>query len=375
MNNIINEIDLCYGKLTKANNYSWSEIKEMCNFPLGESHLKNLAYGYKRLIESGYLYNDSQYFIDEKIEKIKNRTINNETNRELLKKARHELLYELIASKIEALPLPSFIKTVLPENEKAYILHLSDIHYGSVFNVEGNSYSISICEDRFNKLFNEVINKIETQKINKLIIVNTGDSIQGMLRISDVKKNEIPVVESVVGFSKLMASFLNSLSSYTNIEYYHVSSANHSEPRFIGTSAGQMPEEDMEKIIINYINDLLINNERIYVHTDLSKPYIELNVNGFELIAMHGHTIRKIENAIRDLSMINKKFYNFLLLGHFHHFMEKQVDSGCEVLMTGSFVGQCAYSKKLLKSSEPIVKMYCFEKEKGHTESYNFFIK
>ena len=369
-NDIFTEIELCYGKLSKANNYSWTEIKNLCGFPMGEAHLKNLAYGYKRLIDSGYFQEDDT--LNDKLDKIKERTLNAEFNREFAKKARHELLYELIASRVDSIPLPVFNKSDLPANKKAYILHLSDIHYGSVFEVEGNSYSIAICKQRFDKLFDEVVEKIKSQNISKLIIVNTGDSIQGMLRISDVKKNEIPVVESVIGFSKLMASFLNSLSAYTDIEYYHVSSANHSEPRFISTSAGQLPEEDFEKIIINYINDLLINNNHIYVHTDLSKPYIELNVNGFELIAMHGHTIRKIENAIRDLSIINKKFYNFLLLGHVHHTKEIETDENCEVLVTGSFVGACPFSKKIMKSSSPIVKMYCIEEKKGKTESYTF---
>lgn len=375
MNDIITEIDLCYGKLTKQNDLSWSEIKDLSNFQLGEAHLKNLAYGYKRLLDSGYvdiLLEDSN--AEDKIEKIKNRVLKAEENRVISQQAKKELFYELVASKVEALTTPIFEYEGEDANDKVYILHISDVHYGSIFSVEGNSYSTEICKKRFDKLFNEVVDKIRSQSINKLIVVNTGDSIQGMLRISDVKKNEIAVVESVVGFSKLMASFINSLTKYTKVEYYHVSSANHSEPRFINTSAGQMPEEDFEKIIINYINDLLAYNERAFVYTDISKPFIELSINGFELIAMHGHTIRKIDNAIRDLSMINKKFYNFLLLGHVHHACEKETDENCEVLITGSFVGQCPFSKKILKSSSPTAKMYCIEKTKGKTESYTFYL-
>ena len=48
------EIQLCYDKLCGKNDLSWSEIKEMTNFPHSSTHLRKMAYGYKRLIDSGY---------------------------------------------------------------------------------------------------------------------------------------------------------------------------------------------------------------------------------------------------------------------------------------------------------------------------------
>ena len=182
-----------------------------------------------------------------------------------------------------------------------------------------------------------------------------------------LKKNEIPVVESVVDFSKMLSSWLNELSEYCEVEYNHVSSANHSEPRFIGTGSGDMPEEDFEKIIINYIKDVLIKNPRIKVNNDISRPYLELDIEGYNVIAHHGHGLKNLDTAIRDLTMVNKKFYNFLITGHMHHLEVKETDDGCKVLMASSFVGVCPYSKKLLKTSSPSASMYTIEKDKGLT--------
>lgn len=375
------EIQLSYDKLCGRNDLSWSEIKEMTNFPHSATHLRKMAYGYKRLIESGYCnvpsYDEetNEKLIQIRKEMVKLSTMKAEMNKNVRDSARKELFLEQILGAIQRLEPPKYEEIEYSEREKEYILHVSDIHYGSEFNVEGNAYNIKTCENRLFSLLNRVKTKIKNEKINKIRVVNTGDSIQGMLRMSDVKKNEVPVVESVVGFSRLMSEFLNELSKKVEVEYYHVTSANHSEPRFIGGGAGDMPEEDFEKIIISYIKDSLERNERVYVHEDMSKPYIELESCGYNLICLHGHTIKNIDTAIKDLSMTNKKFYNYLLMGHIHHVNIKETNSDCMVLVAPSFVGVCPYSKKILKTSNPGATMYSFERENGLTDITMFNLK
>ncbi|HAU85072.1 MAG TPA: hypothetical protein DCW90_06115 [Lachnospiraceae bacterium] len=369
------EIQLCYDKLSGNSELSWEEIKESANFEHSVAHLKNLAYGYKRLIDSGYLgmvnedTENDEKLLEIRKEIMKLATLKSELNKNLRKDARDELFFEQISDVIQRLEPPKYqMIPELPDNDKEYILHMSDIHYGSEFEVEGNSYNIKTCEERLFTLLSRVITKVKRDNIQRIKVVNTGDSIQGMLRLSDVKKNELPVVESIVGFSRLMSEFLNNLSEYVNVEYYHITSANHSEPRFIGTQAGAMPEEDFEKVIMSYIKDVLSDNERVYVHTDMTKPYIEMNIYGYEFICMHGHTVKSIDNAIRDLSMTNKKFYNYLLMGHVHHTNIKETDSDCMVLVAPSFVGVCPYSKKILKTSNPGATMYTIEDGYGLTD-------
>lgn len=378
------EIQLCYDKLSGSNTFEWEEIKEMAGFEHSVAHLKNLAYGYKRLIDSGYLNNtdpEKTSEVDEKLielrkEVIKLNTSKVETNKLLREQARKDLFAEQVKDAITRLEPPKFEELILgSQGDAEYILHLSDVHYGSAFEVEGNKYDIETCVKRLNKLLSKTITKIKKEGISKLKVINTGDSIQGMLRMSDIKKNEVPVVESVVGFSKIMSQFLNKLSTHVQVEYYHVASANHSEPRFIGSSAGQMPEEDFEKIIINYIHDTLQDNERIMVHLDINKPFIELDITGFKTISLHGHNINNVNNAIRDLSMTNKTFYNYLIMGHVHHTRIQETDSDCMVLVAPSFVGVCPFSKKILKTSNPGANLYTFEENQGLTNVTFFNLK
>jgi len=369
------EIQLCYDKLSGNSDLDWEEIKEMTNFEHSVAHLKNLAYGYKRLIDSNYLGNidsGNETESDEKLIEIRKEITKLsvskiETNKLLREQAKKDLFAEQIRDAVIRLAPPEFQEIAIQEYNESHVLHLSDVHYGSAFEVEANKYDIEICVKRMNKLLAKTVKKIKKDGISKLKVINTGDSIQGMLRMSDIKKNEVPVVESVVGFSQLMSRFLNDLSAHVEVEYYHVTSANHSEPRFIGSSAGQMPEEDFEKIIINYIHDTLIGNERVMVHLDINKAFIELDLAGFKSISVHGHNINNVNTAIRDLSMTNRTFYNYLIMGHVHHTKIQETDSDCMVLVAPSFVGVCPYSKKILKTSNPGANFYTFEENEGLT--------
>ena len=129
----------------------------------------------------------------------------------------------------------------------------------------------------------------------------------------------------------------------------------------------------------NYIKDLCSHNKRIFVHlANEGDNFIEVSVPGNEIIAMHGHQIKNIENAVKDISILHKKFYDTVILGHFHS--EKEIPShegilgDAEVLISPSFVGSDPYSDSLCKGSRSCVKVYGFDKLYGHTETYKFIL-
>ena len=98
---------------------------------------------------------------------------------------------------------------------------------------------------RIEQLTGKVINKCKTLNVSKLNITTLGDCIQGMLRISDVKINDVPVVECVVEVSRLIAQMLNEISKVTYITYYHTMASNHSQTRPLN-SKQLLAEEDLE---------------------------------------------------------------------------------------------------------------------------------
>ena len=94
-----------------------------------------------------------------------------------------------------------------------------------------NTYSIEECESRLEDLVDRLYNVVAREGISRLKVVNVADTIQGILRITDLKLNEIAVVESVVQISRLLATFINRVSEYCEVEYYHCTHANHSQKK------------------------------------------------------------------------------------------------------------------------------------------------
>ena len=293
--------------------------------------------------------------IDDKIrelqkERHKNQATAIELNRLNRQQDRFELFYENIKNAIQALPVPHFTYdgSRLHESQKEYLLSIADIHGGANFKSENNEYSLEICANRFNKLLNYMIPYVQKHNITKLNVVELGDSIQGILRISDVKLNETSVVNAVV----------------------YVPSANHTQTRCLGTKANELVAEDLEYVIANYIKDVLVNNKNINVYTNFGHEYIEIPLFDFNVIALHGHQINNIQNSLRDLSMLHHKFYDYCILGHTHASNDMVVGEGVsndvEVLVCSSFIGSDPYSDKLMKGAKAACKVFIFDDINGH---------
>jgi len=395
------KIRLCNAKLDKEIDYDWSELITILKLECSSDHLRKLSYAYKEF--SAYI-NDKQkekiiinnseakltteeddfiHQLEEKIEKLekerkKLQATKIEKNRNQRIESRFELLYENIKDAIETIEPPIFAPVYPTNMKQEHVVVMSDVHYGSTFVGVTNQYSREECVKRFNKLLGELIVYVKENKVSKIKLINGGDSLQGMLRISDVRMNDIPVVDALVEFSKIMIVFLNDLSKYCNVEYYHVNSANHTELRLLNASAGQMAVEDMEKIIVNYISDSLVSNERVSVNTQFNQDNIQFKILDYNVIALHGHQLNNVKTALRDLSDKYDKPFDFLILGHYHSGVEMVVGErktyAKEVLVCPSFIGTCPYADKLMVGGKSTVKIHMFEEGKGRRRTENIVL-
>lgn len=305
-----------------------------------------------------------------------------EANRNLRLESREELFYENIRDTIQTLPMPKIIagnSDYFIDYGKEYVLAIADIQAGANFKIVNNEYSLKVCEERFNKLLDMMIEYLQFNEINRLHVVELADSIQGILRLTDIKLNEVSVVEATVTVARLIANFLNQLSSYCYIDYYHTPSSNHSQLRPIGSKANELVCEDMEYIIGHYIQDMLRGNDRVIVHLNDGHDYIEIPIYNFNVMAMHGHTIKNMDTALRDLSVMHRKLIDYVFVGHFHNGRvipgNEHDDHDTELLMCPSFQGTDPYAfNKLGKSSKAACKMFIFDKKYGCTGTEKFIL-
>lgn len=336
---------------------------------------------FDKVFKPMFFNNNNIIELDEKIIEIKKEreklnATKIEYNRNIRHEARFELFYENIKEAIKTLEPPIFNSVSLQNYDTEEIFAITDIHYGANFTGQNNSYSRQICKDRFEKLLSMIIRDVQREQIGKVKITNLGDSIQGILRISDLKLNETTIVSSVIELSDILANFLNELSKYCHIDYYHVSSANHSQIRPLGSKASELASDDVEKLIVNFIKDKLQNNNRVNVIFDMEKDYLNFKVFDFNFLSMHGHQIKSVSKAMSDYSNNHRVLYDYMLIGHYHAGNEDIVAEGenhnISVITCPSFEGSCPYADTLKVGSKSMVRRYTFDRKYGHigTKSY-----
>lgn len=387
--------DLIYRICSEKDNIgSWQNVADILNELLGtgfteskyRKNFKLYSQGFQdsqQLALSEHTDKISQQLSDIKKERIKLQTLNVERNKKDRAEARQELYYEQIGSLVNTLPIPEFVPWDLDEEnnneEETYVLVLSDLHAGATFESIHNTYSIEIMKERFEFLLYRMECFIKEHKTKKIYVVGLGDYIQGCIHLNDLRINDTSVVKATVQVSKIVAEFLNNLSKFAEIGYYHVITSNHSQMRYLGTKASELMDEDMEYIIGHYIKDLLADNNRIEVVVPEEHcEYIILPILGWNIVCIHGHQIKRMDSILTDLS--NKLDINidYLLLGHYHNMkiitgMEK-CTYDTEVLIAPSFVGSDPYADSILKGSKAAVAIYGFHEYEGHNETYKFIL-
>lgn len=381
------KLRLCRAKLDKDIDLDWGEIADILGLDVSADHLRKTAYG---MIEASNYYNNKSYaktddldvkLADIRKERMKLQTANLERTRIERSEARHELYYEYLAQTIEALPIPEFNKLYLTRDKnEEYVLCLADIHYGAKFQSANNEYSPEICKARLEYLAHEVIDFVNERELNTIHILCLGDVIQGILRVSDLKINDSSVVRATVEISRLLAQFITLISQYTNVEYYHVPSANHTQTRPLGTKASELADEDLEYVISNYIKDLVRDNERINVNlAPEGSQYLEMNIAGFDIITGHGHTLKgSKKNSLKNLSIANGKNYSYAIFGHFHGgdmFTSHESSlTDCEVITAPSFIGSDPYSDSLFVGSKAASIILGFDRYDGHIDTHKIIL-
>jgi hypothetical protein len=314
-------------------------------------------------------------------ERKKLQTINVEYNKISREKSRRDLFFEHVTQKIEeigSLPSPTFKPLQINDGKKAGILGFGDEHFGKEFVSENNEYNEQIYLERMNKLLHETVRVIEKEQLDELTIINGADSVEGMaLRVSQLTALQYGFIDQVIKYSRYKVEWLKELSKYVKIRYIHIPSANHTELRLHNTSRSEMPKEDVERIIAAYIHDMLKDNERIEVPM-CDEGIVDFELLGFNIVACHGHQLKGKKNAIRDLSMLKRKFFDYLYISHFHHGSSLTVNetetNNVEVVQLPSVMGSDEYADTFMSGAKAGANLSIYETNKGRTISYSFIL-
>lgn len=373
-----NLIDICYKKHNKEISKSWDELAIEYGYSSGEA-LRSKFKKYRKAngtLKTQEIVRDE--IVEQKIselqlqenklfkERQKLRDEKSEYQTLLREQARMELFFERIDESINKLinkknkPLPSPI--YINDNSDKLFSAYADCHYGCEFSLKGfnghvlNEYNPVVFKRRMIEYRDELIDFGRLHDINKLSLVDLGDSIEGLLHLSQLKSLRGNIVDDIMDYADFIEEWLYSLSEYFVVDFY-TSEGNHSDLRLLTGKKNDFPHENLEKIYTRFLKKVFKNNPNIIIHDSLDGLNY-FNVNGFNFLTAHGNKENNLKTSIQDYESTYGIKVDYFIVGHLHSKNEFEVAKGKEVIQVRSMMGINEFARDIKKSSDAGATMF-----------------
>ena len=234
------------------------------------------------------------------------------------------------------------------------IVGVQDWHIGYVINnYKGNSYNYEIAKKRLSKLISEIKATCERYNISNVIVVNCGDITEStyMRETQQAFECEFNMSEQISKATKILYEFITTISEFANVDLVTVG-GNHQRM----AQKSMNIEGDNSNVIIKETIETLVEvsgNNRIKV---LDIDYIDdscvFEVNGLKIKALHGdNRTSDIKKLFDSESSIDGVVYDLIMLGHWHSFNVREMNSGGYVVIGSSLFGYNPYSVKRISAN------------------------
>lgn len=300
-----------------------------------------------------------------------------EYSRWLRMEARDELIFQKLAEEIARLPelpLPTPLDTLFTRS-RAGILCFGDTHYGTEFCIKGlhgeivNEYSPEVFEERMEELLYHTIAKAKKEEFTDIYVFSLGDEIDGILRASQLMKLRYGVVESTIRYADYICRWLTRLTQSVRV-HYCMAFGNHTELRMIGQPKGTFEDDNMSKVIKEFIAVRMENNPNFEMISNPSGLIYD-NIAGFNVLGIHGE-VKNLATAIQAFSNTYNTQIDILVGGHMHHYRAETVGVNRDIISVPSIVGIDGYALQLGKTSNPGATFLIIEEGRGVVEQSIF---
>ena len=250
---------------------------------------------------------------------------------------------------------------IAPIGKRTLVLCVADCHYGAEWIVRGlrgeilNRYNPEVFGERMDDLLTQVREIIAREGISDVQLLLCGDSLDGMLRNSQLMKLRWGVIESCMRFSEHMAQWIAALSQYATVSVCGVD-GNHTETRTLNSTRGDFPGENLEKVIFWFLAERLKGVPGVFVDS-VTEQRKHLTVQGFNLLLTHGTDIKSLENAAKQTMLLYGEAIDYLICGHKHReqeYVSGYTDQGNSVVIrVPSVCGMDEYAQRLGYGGKP----------------------
>ena len=245
--------------------------------------------------------------------------------------------------------------------KRTLVLCIADCHFGAEWIVRGlrgeilNRYNPEVFAERMDDLLMQVRDIIDRESISDVQLLLCGDSLDGMLRPSQLMKLRWGVIESCMRFSEHMAQWIAALSQYATVSVCGVD-GNHTETRSLNSKRGDFPGENLEKVIFWFLAERLKDVPGVLVDS-ITEQQKHLTVQGFSILLTHGTDIKSLENAAKQTMLLYGESIDYLICGHNHReqeYVSGYTDQGnAVVIRVPSLCGMDEYAQRLGYGGRP----------------------
>lgn len=379
------------GKVNGQNDMDWSEIVAKYNLGVHSDTLRKASqtifggafiseyYAEKEAtkdVTNGYLsqLRQEKHEIRKERQKLSDEKL--EYNRWLREESRDERICEKFCEAVKELPaLPLPEPNVYVEGNKEGILCFADAHYGVDFEIKGlygdiiNQYNPEIFEQRMEELLAAIIAKVQKEGFSKIKVYSLGDELDGILRASQLMKLRYGVVESTIKYADYICRWLNRLSQYVCVDF-QMAMGNHTELRMLNQPKGTFIDDNMSKIIKEFIDVRMEGNPNFRLISNESGLIFD-KIFDFNVLAIHGE-VKNLATAIHNFSNMYNTTIDILIGGHSHHYRAETVGDNRDIVSVPSIIGIDNYSMSIGKTSNPGASFLVIEDGKGIVEQTTF---
>ena len=217
----------------------------------------------------------------------------------------------------------------------------------------------------------DVIDICEKEDISIINVIELGDFVDGILRVSQLMKLRYGIVDSTIKYSEFISNWLNELTKYVRVRYQNTN-GNHDQLRMLGQPKNTFTDDNMGKIISAFIKCRLEGNPN-FEFIENPTAYVFMNISGYNIVGIHGE-VRNMEKSLHEFSKMYGIKIDYLLAGHLHHSKVQDVGSASKVINIPSIIGTDPYAQSLGKVSDSGANLFVFEQEKGLVCQYNIVL-
>ena len=294
----------------KHDKFDWTDIAEEANLIFTETKDKHT---WRKRYERAFLFLSKLEGGDVQTRKQRN-TENHLRYSGTLEGGRVSVLTEEVLRILEqsAIPIKFNNEFNVSKTEDEFVFVTSDFHY------DGSEPML----DKIGKVYHEIKRQQKQYGFNRIKLIELGDVVEGShLRPSQLLAIKKMLIPQTIDIARAYTQLLQKLTEDMFVDFYCVTSSNHTQTRAFGTGRNELVEDDAMLIFAEVVKTAMSKNQNFMMVAD--KDFLVNITPKHKMFVAHGHLVAgKKSGYIQELAMARGITFDYALFGHFHHYRE-----------------------------------------------------